>query len=271
MKLSQYRLPIFLILLALSASLQAQDEPASPLPVLRPLAQAWNDALSKADMSALLPLYAEEVNAYGRTMTQQACIEGKQAWLAKNAGYKQLLGEDFFVRTTPEGNELSFTKTTITAGKRKTFDAYLVFDRETNKIVRESDLSTDATLAKALKGNPLPQGTHCFIATGGVFPEIAVPTFYELHYKITIQGVKVTGEGSYYSWAMRSMNTLEISGTVLPDNSLNLTVTSFGPLYPDDENDKMTWKEVRKFDGDRLIWAGGTQTEYREMENTDCE
>lgn len=271
MKPCLLRLPVFSLLLLLSLLAVAQDDPESPLPLLRPRVQAWNAALNKADITALGPLYADQVQAYGTTMSRAACLEGKKAWLAKNPGFKQELGADFWVCTTPEGIQLSFTKTSGLPGKTKSVEAYLVFDRETLLILRESDLVTDANLAKKLKAQALPQGQHCFISTGDVFPEIAVPTFYELSYQLQIADGKVSGGGSYYSWAMRTMNELKISGSVLPDNSLSLTVQSFGPLYFDDEKDVTTWKEIRKFDGNRLIWAGGDETEFREMETTDCE
>jgi hypothetical protein len=271
MKLPNRRFWILWVLLLGCLPAVAQNEPESPLHLLLPRVQAWNAALNKADIAALAPLYAARVTAYGKSMDKQACLDGKQAWLAKNAGYKQTLGEDFGVRTTAEGIELSFQKTTVQAGKSKTFDAYLVFDSESHEIVRESDLTTDATLAKNLKAKPLPQGKNCFMATGDIYPEIAVPTYYQLAYTLTIAGTKVTGEGSYYSWAMRTMYTLEISGTVLADNSLDLQIKSFGPMYPDDENDVRVYKEVRKFDGNQLIWAGGEASECREMEGPDCE
>lgn len=271
MKQTLLRLHLLFCLLLLASAMMAQDEDESPLPRLRPRAEAWNAALNRADMAALAPLYADQVEAYGRSMTRQECLDGKKAWLAKNAGYRQTLGEDFFVRGTAEGWELSFQKTTVQAGKTKTFDAYLVFDRETLAIVRESDLTTDATLAKNLKAKPFPQGRQCFNMTGDVFPEVAVPTFYDLSYDIKVQGTKVSGEGSYYSWGMRTMYSLELSGSVLPDNSLSLTVKCFGPLYPDEESDMRTWKEIRKFDGSQLIWAGGEETEFREMQLQDCE
>lgn len=271
MKLSHRHFWTLWVLLLGCLPALAQDEPESPLPLLLPRVQAWNAALNKADVAALAPLYAARVEAYGKSMDRQTCMDGKQAWLAKNVGYRQTLGEDFGVRTTAEGIELSFEKTTVLAGKSKTFDAYLVFDSESYEIVRESDLTTDATLAKNLKAKPLEQGKSCFLATGDIYPEIAVPTYYELAYTLTIEGTKIKGEGSYYSWAMRTMYTLEITGTVLPDNSLDLRIKSFGPMYPDDENDVRVYKEVRKFDGNQLIWSGGEASDCREMEGPGCE
>lgn len=271
MKPCLLRLPLITLLLLLSMLAVAQDDQESPLPLLRPRVQAWNAALNKADMTALGPLYADQVQAYGTTMSRAACMEGKRAWLAKNPGFKQELDGIFWVCTTPEGIQLSFTKTSGLPGKTKTVEAYLVFDRETLLILRESDLVTDANLAKKLKAQALPQGQHCFIATGDMFPEIAMPVTYELNYRLHIADGKVSGDGSYYSWAMRTMNELKISGSVLPDNSLSLTVQSFGPLYFDDEKDVTTWKEIRKYDGNRLIWAGGDESGYPEMESTDCE
>lgn len=266
-----YRISLGICLLLLAVFAKAQDEEESPLPELKPLVEAWNTYINKSNTQDLHRLYAPKVNAYGKTVTSEACMASKKAWLDKNAGYKQTLDDDLQVRTVAEGIEVSFTKNTTLNGKTKAYKAYLVFDRETKLIVRESDLTTDTNLAKALQGKPLPSGTHCFIATGGIYPEVAVPTFYELVYQLELTGAKLKGQGSYYSWFSRSMYSLEIKGTILTDNSLNLEVTAFGPMYPDEENDKITWKEIRKFDGTTLIWAGGDENACREMQQTTCE
>lgn len=260
----------FLLLTGVQFAYTQDDEPESPLVKLQPLTEAWNAAISTGKVEKLLPLYADAVDCYGKTSKKEDVIASKKAWLAKHPSYQQEVSA-FFLRESFGLYEVAFEKVLIENGKRQTVVGYLLFDPETNLIVGESDRSTDKVLAKRAIAIAPPQGETCYEVAGDIWPPIAEPTRYETVYKLKIEGSKISGEGSRYSWAMRTMYLLRIKGTVLPDNKLSLSIIMEGPMYEDDPNDKLEIKEVRKWDGKQLVWDSGDEPEYLRLEPVDCE
>jgi hypothetical protein len=106
----------------------------------------WNEALNAGDTGTLRTLYAPSVLYYGTQLDGAKCVGRIVAALEKARGYHQ----DIEIKSVREDEEdaqratVFFTKRT----QAMQYDAYIVVDQSTSKILEESDATTDANLVK---------------------------------------------------------------------------------------------------------------------------
>ncbi len=122
--------------------------------------QAWNDALTRKDTSALAAMYApKDVLFYGaHGLTREAVVKAKSGYLAKHPDFVQTVA-DVHVKQW----RATFAKTVTEGGKTTTYAAYLAF--ENGLIAVEGDETTDKNREAAAA---VKDGDRCGLAAAGL-------------------------------------------------------------------------------------------------------
>jgi hypothetical protein len=128
----------------------------------RAVVERWNAALDAHDVTALAPLYsAIEVVYYGAHVDGATCVKRARAALARDPSYRQSIAITNVETYDDDAHAtVFFTK----RNGDKSYDAYVVIDRATLKIVEESDRTTNKSLVKS--GSCVAyESEHTFVGT----------------------------------------------------------------------------------------------------------
>jgi ketosteroid isomerase-like protein len=106
----------------------------------------WSEAISNQDFRTLVPMYADSVLAYGKTMSRKKTLRAKFDFYLKYPNFSQTIVSDVNVQSNGYNDYVcSFTKQYSLTGKPMEVTAYLYFRKINDvwQIVRETDDITE--------------------------------------------------------------------------------------------------------------------------------
>lgn len=200
--------------------------------------QEWNTAIDGHKHQALNNLYADRVECYLETKSQQACVDGKARWLQAHPGYRQQV-EHLQVYYFEDDTLLKvfvaeFDKVCQEGDKTSTVPSFLYFSNNGAgwQIFKETDVPTEVQRARKAPAQVLPKGELTFRRSYQAdtrdipgFAHENVPYDFSLYLNV---GETITGNYLLYSGTMRSTTNYLIPEGKITDGVLEMTVIYYG-------------------------------------------
>jgi hypothetical protein len=118
--------------------------------IIKNLTNKWNDCIVNKKYDALLNLYAKQINAYGKSKSNEQVVLDKKNFIQKYQDFSQTITGDInVIKITDNQYKAIFPKQTTFNGKVLNVEGHIIFEKTSDiwVIINESDDLTDGKIS----------------------------------------------------------------------------------------------------------------------------